>query len=307
MNAEALFRTPGGEPRAAWRVAAFGASVAASSVVVGGGVLQVAAATPLARLARDIRLPLGQLATVLALVFATWLTGRLIHREEWAAWREAGLGRGAWRAGPLAAALAAGVGAVLLPAALLVGIGAARFEPATATESAAFVTWSAMALLAPAAAAEELLFRGYVFGACRDGIGRAGAVAATSAAFGLAHLFNPDPTVAAIAGVMCAGAFLAVVRLATGSLAAATAAHLGVNFAQAGVLHASVSGLALQAPGYRYVATGPTWLTGGAWGPEAGLVTVTAFAAATFLYVRWWRRAPDGTPAAAASPAGNPG
>lgn len=306
MNVETLLRTPGGEPRAASRVAAFGVIVAASSVAVGGMALQLAAATPLARLARDLRLPLDQLATVLTLLFATWLTGRLIHRDGWATWREAGLGRGAWTVGPLVSAFAAGLGVVLVPAALLLGTGAARFEPAMATDSPAFVTWSAVALLAPAALAEELLFRGYVFGACLGGVGRVGAVVVTSVAFGLAHLFNPGPTVASIAGVTCAGVFLAVVRLSTGSLVTAGMAHFGVNFAQAAVLHASVSGLALQAPGYRYVATGPAWLTGGAWGPEAGLVTVAAFAAASFLYLKWWRRAPDGTPAAASSPTGTP-
>lgn len=306
MNAGGLLRTPRGEPRAAWRVAAFGIIVAASSVVVGGAVLQLASATPLARLARDVRLPLDEMATVLTLVFATWLTGRLIHREGWPTWAEVGLGRAAWRPGPLVGALASGVGVVLVPAALLLGVGAARFEPAIATDSPAFVLWSAVALLAPAAFAEELLFRGYVFSACRQGIGRAGAVAVTSAAFGLAHLFNPGPTVASIAGVMFAGVFLAVVRLATGSLVAASLAHFGVNFAQAAVLHASVSGLALQAPGYRYVAAGPAWLTGGAWGPEAGLVTVAGFAAASFLYLQWWRRAGNEAPAAARPTNGNP-
>ncbi len=301
LTASALLQTPGGEPRAAWRLAAFGIAIAVASLAVGGALLPLATATPLARLARDVRLPLDQVSSVFALVIATWLTGRLVHRHGWPTWTETGLGRAAWRPAPVGAAFAAGLGVVLVPAAVLLVTGGARFEAATAADSPAFVTWSAAALLVPAALAEELLFRGYAFSACLQGVGRAGAVAMTSVAFGLAHLFNPGPTAVSIAGVMCAGAFLAVVRLTTGSLVAASAAHFGVNFAQAAVLHAPVSGLALQTPGYRYVPTGPAWLTGGSWGPEAGVVTVAGFAAATFLYVQRWRRAGDRAPAARGS------
>ncbi|HVZ47458.1 MAG TPA: CPBP family intramembrane glutamic endopeptidase, partial [Gemmatimonadaceae bacterium] len=277
-------RTDAGMVRAPWRVVAFGTAVAASSFVFLGVALPMATATPLAGWARAARIPLDQVATVACLVAATWLTGRLVHGERDPVWPHAGLTRGAWRPRVLAAAFAAGTLVILLPALALVAVGAARFEPATATDGPLTVAWAALALLIPAAAAEELLFRGYAFDACRAGMGPRGAVAVTSVGFALAHLLNPDPTIASVAAVACAGVFLAIVRLTTGSLVAAVLAHLGVNYAQAVGLHAAVSGLALQTPAYRYVPTGPDWLTGGAWGPEAGAGVVVALAVASFRY-----------------------
>jgi membrane protease YdiL (CAAX protease family) len=279
-------RTDAGAVRAPWRTAAFGAAVAASSFVFLGVVLPMATATPLARWARTARIPLDQVATVACLVVATWLTGRLVHGERDPVWPHAGLARAAWRPRPLAAAFMAGALVILLPALALVAVGAARFEAATASDGPLTVAWAAFALLVPAAAAEELLFRGYLLDACRAGMGSRGAVALTSVVFALAHLFNPDPTVASVTAVACAGAFLAIVRLETGSLGAAIMAHLGVNYAQAAGLHAAVSGLALQTPAYRYVPTGPAWLTGGAWGPEAGAGVIVALAVASFRYTR---------------------
>lgn len=78
--------------------------------------------------------------------------------------------------------------------------------------------------------------------------------------------------------------FLAGVRLTTGSLAAAWLAHLGTNWAQGALLHAPISGLTfLPTPGYRLVPSGPDWLTGGAWGLEAGAATAATLLVITFL------------------------
>jgi hypothetical protein len=86
--------------------------------------------------------------------------------------------------------------------------------------------------------------------------------------------------------VALAGVFLATVRLSTGSLWAATVAHLVWNLVQAVVLHAPVSGLPLPTPVYRLVDHGPEWLTGGAWGPEGGLAAAAGMLVATFLLLR---------------------
>ena len=77
-----------------------------------------------------------------------------------------------------------------------------------------------------------------------------------------------------------------IVRLATGSLYATIVAHFAWNFAQAVVLAAPVSGLALPTPGYRLVDHGPSWLTGGSWGPEGGLAAAAAMIVTTFLLLR---------------------
>lgn len=292
-----VFRTDNGDVRSPWRVAVFGAAFAVSSFGFIGVGLSVVSATPLAGWARTARIPLDQIATVASLVFATWLTGRLAHGDGESVWSRAGLGPGAWKPRPAFVALATGALVILVPSLALVATGGAQFVASAGTDSAAFVAWAAFALLLPAAVGEELIFRGYVFDACATGLGARGAVAATSLAFALAHLFNPDPTVASVTAVACAGIFLAIVRLTTGSLVAASAAHLGINYAQAVGLHATVSGLALQTPGYRYVPTGAAWLTGGAWGPEGGAGVVVALAVASFLCLR--SRRTDATGSAA--------
>ncbi len=284
--------------RAPWRIAVFGtAIVAAGFVVVTIGAL-VGSAVPIIEWARAARIPLDHVYTLVATVLATWATARLVSDDGFRVWEYVGLGRGTYGAATLGIATLAGILVLAVPALVLVATGAARFEPSVATDSPAMVAWAAVALLVPAAFAEELIFRGYLFSACADGLGARGAVAVTSVLFSLAHIFNPDPSATSIAAVTCAGIFLGVVRYATGSLMAATLAHFWVNFTQAVVLHAPVSGLALQTPGYRYVETGPDWLTGGAWGPEGGAGTIVALALASFLYLRRSRGTRTSTPAA---------
>lgn len=279
-------RASDGTLRAPWRVALFGVVVAASGILVGGLVLGVTAMTPVGAWARTARIPMDQVASLAAVLVATRVTVRQVHGQGISPWTMVGLSRDAWRAGPLALAGGIGAGCVLLPTLLLVLAGQLRFDPAPVSDSHAVVAWAALALLLPAALVEELLFRGYLFTTLVEGMGTRAAIGVTSALFGAAHLFNPDPSVTSLAAVATAGAFLGAVRAATGSLVAATVAHVAVNYAQAVVVHAPVSGIALPTPGYRAVATGPAWLTGGEWGPEAGAVAVIAFAVATFHYMR---------------------
>ena len=42
----------------------------------------------------------------------------------------------------------------------------------------------------------------------------------------------------------------------------------------AAVLHVPVSGLPFATPGYRAALSGSDWISGGAWGPEGGLVAM---------------------------------
>jgi hypothetical protein len=55
---------------------------------------------------------------------------------------------------------------------------------------------------------------------------------------------------------------------------------------QAAVLHSAVSGLPLPTPGYRLADNGPTWLTGGTWGPEGGLAAAAGMLIACILMAR---------------------
>ncbi|MBW8770716.1 MAG: CPBP family intramembrane metalloprotease [Gemmatimonadetes bacterium] len=148
------------------------------------------------------------------------------------------------------------------------------------------------AFLLPAALAEELVSRGYLLTAIRDGTGARIAVVFTSLLFGVAHVQNPGATVESVVNVTLAGVFLAAVRLAFDSLYAAWAAHAAWNWIMAVPFHASVSGLALDAPDYRTVSDGPVWATGGTWGPEGGVAAAVGMLAGLFyLYHSRHRRA----------------
>ena len=93
--------------------------------------------------------------------------------------------------------------------------------------------------------------------------------------------------VISLALVTLAGFFLAAVLYATRSLYAAWMAHFAWNFTMAVLFHTAVSGLPMEAPGYRYVDAGPDWATGGSWGPEGGaLAALGMIAGMAFLFAR---------------------
>ena len=145
--------------------------------------------------------------------------------------------------------------------------------------------------LLPAAFAEELLLRGYIFSVLRRAAGWRTALVVTSVVFGFMHAWNPGADAESVLAVIVAGFFLGVILLATRSLYAAGAAHLLWNWVMAVVLHIEVSGLASPKPDYRTVETGPDWLTGGPWGPEGGLAAVAAmFIGIFYLYGRYQRQ-----------------
>ena len=148
-------------------------------------------------------------------------------------------------------------------------------------------------LLLPAALAEELICRGYLLTAIRDGIGMWRAVVITSVLFGMAHLYNEGVTPESFVNVTLAGVFLAAVRIAFDSLYAAWSAHTAWNWVMAVPLHAPVSGLDLAAPDYRTTSHGPEWLTGGAWGPEGGLAAAVGMLAG-LAYLHRTRRRREG-------------
>lgn len=144
-----------------------------------------------------------------------------------------------------------------------------------------------------AAAAEELLFRGYPFQALVAGVGVWPAVLLASALFSLLHGSNPNVTAPAFANIFLAGVWLSWVYLRTRSLWVATGAHAGWNWTMAALLDFPVSGLTgFDTPLYSVVETGADWYTGGAFGPEAGVVGTALLLAAVVWTVRTPRLRP---------------
>ncbi len=260
--------------RSGWRIALFlAAGFAASNV----GVPLIAMAIPSPAMPW-LRASLECIAVLVATRYASFTVDKQ-------GWGLVGLGAAAWKPSLLAMGAASGALAIAVPTVLLIVLGDLTFVPAGAGDEVRTLLIS-VAVLAPAALTEELLLRGYPFAVLSGTRGWPVATAITSIVFGLLHLGNPGVTPMAIANVIAAGVFLAGVRIVTGSLAAAWAAHFAWNWTMSAGFHTAVSGLPFGTPGYRLVDTGPDWLSGGAWGPEGGVVAAVGMIG-TFAALAW--------------------
>jgi hypothetical protein len=135
-----------------------------------------------------------------------------------------------------------------------------------------------------AAAMEEILFRGYGFQRLVEAVGAVGAVALMSAFFGFMHIENPSATILSTVNTVLAGVLFSVAYLRTRALWLPIATHWAWNFFQGQVFSLPVSGIRVPRPLFEVRIPGPSWLTGGAYGPEGGLV-VTAVALAGILWL----------------------
>lgn len=118
---------------------------------------------------------------------------------------------------------------------------------------------------------EELLSRGYHLQTIASGINLFWGVVISSAVFGILHLGNPNATWVSAAGIFFAGIYLAYGYIRTRQLWLPIGLHIGWNFFEGVVFGFPVSGLDIYAL-LRIKISGPELWTGGAFGPEAGLI-----------------------------------
>ncbi|MDI6769966.1 MAG: type II CAAX endopeptidase family protein [Anaerolineales bacterium] len=124
---------------------------------------------------------------------------------------------------------------------------------------------------------EELLSRGYHLQNLADGINLTWGVILSSVVFGVLHLANPNATWLSAVGIFLAGLFLAFAYLRTKQLWLSIGLHIGWNFFEGTVFGFPVSGMEFYRL-IRHTVSGPELWTGGAFGPEAGLVVLPALA-----------------------------
>jgi membrane protease YdiL (CAAX protease family) len=233
---------------------------------------------------------LGQ-GVVLLLAFgaATWVVGiRALKLTRWDL---------RWRT-PLGWLRGLGVGLVfgVLPAAVAMTLGVFTAGAGWIHDGGSLPAWVAqvgktLLILGPAALAEELMFRGLPLVLAARAFGRGRAILLMSVLFALAHIQNPDVTAAGVGNIALAGIFLALAFYGPGGMWSAFGAHLGWN-ATLAALAAPVSGLPFDIPYIDYRMGGPAWLTGGAFGPEGGLLATVALTATVVLIARWIRKEP---------------
>ncbi len=136
---------------------------------------------------------------------------------------------------------------------------------------------------------EEVIFRGFWYSALAARFSSPVALGVSSLVFTLLHGANPGWTWNAATGVFLAGVVLALLRERTHGLAWPIGFHWGWNVMQGLVFGLPVSGLPLHGP-WRAEVQGPSWWTGGMFGPESGAAAWLALVCFGLLVWRYLHR-----------------
>ncbi len=137
---------------------------------------------------------------------------------------------------------------------------------------------------------EEFLSRGYHLRNLAEGLNLPIAVFASSAVFALLHAFNDNATVMSTLGLLVNALLFAAAFLATGRLSAAIGLHIAWNLFEGAVFGFPVSGDLEGASVIAVRQLGPELVTGGAFGPEAGLAGIAASLLGIAVFAAWKRR-----------------
>ncbi len=161
--------------------------------------------------------------------------------------------------------------------------------------------WQPIFLFIAVGINEEILSRGYQLRNMAEGfhhprLGPRTAViiawVISSLIFGFLHIFNPNSTWVSTLALMLAGIFLGLGYVLTGRLGLPIGLHVTWNFFQGSVYGFRVSGNDLSNTSLITIQqAGPRLWTGGAFGPEAGLIGIVAILLGMVLIGGWvqWR------------------
>ncbi|PHV26679.1 CPBP family intramembrane metalloprotease [Janthinobacterium sp. BJB426] len=134
--------------------------------------------------------------------------------------------------------------------------------------------------------AEEMMFRGVLFGVTARALGSKAAIVISSLVFALAHLPNAGFSLLAIIALVAYGVLQATLYMQTRRLWVCIGTHVGWNYCVSQVFSSTVSGHAATDGLLRGELLGNTMLTGGAFGVEASLVTVLLISAVAAYVLR---------------------
>jgi len=143
-------------------------------------------------------------------------------------------------------------------------------------------------LTASVAVAEETLYRGVLFRIMEERTGTVFALVASSLIFGLTHMVNSGATLWGTLSIALTGGFLITAAyVLTRSLWLPIGLHFAWDFTHAGVFGAALSGSGSHPGSLLHVTlSGPSVLTGGAFGPEASLFALLVCLVPTVYLLR---------------------
>jgi membrane protease YdiL (CAAX protease family) len=141
--------------------------------------------------------------------------------------------------------------------------------------------------------AEEYAFRGYLLTTLSSGMGFWPASVLLSLGFAAVHMGNPGENPIGLATVGIVGMFFCLTVRRTGDLWFAVGAHAAHDFAQAFLYSLPNSGTLIRDPLFAVSLVGPTWLTGGAAGPEGSVLAFVALGLMIVLFAGFYPPKPD--------------
>ena len=142
-----------------------------------------------------------------------------------------------------------------------------------------------LAILAVAALAEEVAFRGYPFQRLIDATNPTIATIAISLLFGFIHLGNPGATFASTVVTIFAGWLLAICYLRTRALWVGWGFHFTWNATMGVLFGLPISGITNFSPVVASNTVGPLWMTGGDYGPEGSLICAIVILVLIFVTI----------------------
>ena len=95
--------------------------------------------------------------------------------------------------------------------------------------------------------------------------------------FGIAHLGNPHANLFGTLNIIIVGVLLSMTYIFTGRVAIAIGIHITWNFGQSNLFGLATSGGAAEVSLLEVQVSGSEWVTGSAFGPEAGLLGTIGF------------------------------
>jgi membrane protease YdiL (CAAX protease family) len=183
----------------------------------------------------------------------------------------------------LAFGFVGGLAAALLASLLPLAAGEAHYE----TVGTGQVQWRSVffisIILLFGAVGEEMLFRGYAFQVLTRSIGPAATVLPMAVLFGLAHLNNQNVSWIGVGNTVAWGALFGVAFLRSGDLWLPIGLHFGWNWVLP-LVGVNLSGFKMEVTGHSLQSSWNVLWSGGAYGPEGGLLT-TLVVAALFYYI----------------------
>lgn len=222
------------------------------------------------------------LSTFAAAAVANAIPLRIYERGQLS---DIGLGWSAASRRNLALGILGGIGSALI---VLIGpilVRAAELEPVpdsrTQWGNLLFVTL----VLLFGAVGEEMLFRGYGFQVLMNALGPYATILPVSVLFGLAHTSNQNVSGLGVVNTILWGILLGYAFLRSGDLWLPIGLHFGWNWTLP-LLGQNLSGFTMGVTGYSmHWKTGVLW-SGGAYGPEGGLLTTAVVGALAYYLHR---------------------